>query len=252
MTPPSAPRPRANSEADWDRWPVDAYLDQNYRDIHPGDAAVIRHHSRVYREIAPGGLRASAECGAGPNLYPLMLSAAASRRVDAVEPGASNRAYLRRQLTEGADASWLPFYGLCRGLNPALPPTLDEALRRVRVVPGSLESLAPQTYDLASMHFVAESVTEDPAEFAALCRAFVRSVRPGGRLVAAFMENMPSYRLDAERVWPATRVDTAVIRAVFAPLTDRLRIDRVPKDRSLPEYGDTGMVLLSAVRPPAR
>jgi hypothetical protein len=45
--------------------------------------------------------------------------------------------------------------------------------------------------DLASTNFVAESITEDVDEFSALCTTFIRSVRPGGFLVAAFMENMP-------------------------------------------------------------
>ncbi|MFD0431671.1 hypothetical protein ACFQ60_44205 [Streptomyces zhihengii] len=55
-------------------------------------------------------------------------------RVDALEPGAAGRAYLRSQLDGGADASWEPFYALCRGYDPALPPRLDAALARVRVV----------------------------------------------------------------------------------------------------------------------
>ena len=50
----------------------------------------------------------------------------------------------------------------------------------------------PGGYELASMHFVAEGASEDFAEF---CGRFARSVLPGGRLVAAFMENVPTYRI---------------------------------------------------------
>ncbi|NGO41079.1 class I SAM-dependent methyltransferase [Streptomyces ureilyticus] len=245
---PGAPTHRRNADADWDRWPVDAYLDENYRRIHPSDAAVIRHQAGLYRTLAPGSVARSLECGAGPNLYPLMQAAAASRRIDAVEPGASNIAYLTRQLRDGPDPHWAAFYALCRDLDPALPARLSDALARVRVVPGSARTLPDGVYDLASMNFVAESVTEDLGEFAALCRAFIRSVRPGGRLVAAFMENMPSYRIASGTRWPACPVGADTVHDAFAPYTEDLRVTRARKDPTLPDYGDTGMVLLRAVR----
>lgn len=82
-------QPTRNDDVDWDSWPVQDYLAENYREIHPSDAAVIAHHSEVYRGIAPGSAARSVEFGAGPNLYPLLLAAAASRRIDAVEASAA-------------------------------------------------------------------------------------------------------------------------------------------------------------------
>ncbi|MFI1659225.1 class I SAM-dependent methyltransferase [Streptomyces sp. NPDC020472] len=247
--PPETGRVRRNRDADWNDWPVADYLAENYRRLHPCDIGVIRHHSAVYRRFAPGGLPRTLELGAGPNLYPLMLAGAASRGVDALEPSAASVRYLRGQLAHGIDDSWRPFYGLCRSLDPDLPADCAEALRRVRVVRGTADDLAPGTYDLASMNFVAESVTEDFGEFTALCDAFVRAVRPGGTLLAAFMERMPSYRIGAGPVWPACPVDETALRAVFAPRATGLRIARLAKDRTLPEYGDTGVLLLTAERP---
>ncbi|MET9953817.1 class I SAM-dependent methyltransferase [Streptomyces sp. NPDC006339] len=240
---------RRNRDADWDAWPVGPYLAENYRWMHPCDRGVIHHHSRFYRRFAPGGLTRTLELGAGPNLYPLMLAAGAARRIDALEPSAANLAYLRRQLTYGPDESWEPFYALCRTLDPALPATLPEALGRVRVIRGDAGDLVDGRYDTASMNFVAESVTEDFGEFAALCTAFVRSVRPGGRLVASFMERMPSYRIGAGPLWPACPVDASALRAVFAHQTVSLRLTHLAKDPTLPEYGDTGVLLLTAERP---
>ncbi|MET7619748.1 class I SAM-dependent methyltransferase [Streptomyces sp. NPDC005408] len=246
-TVPAGP-PRHNADADWDQWPVCAYLTENYRQLHHSDEVVIRHHSGFYRQFPPDSIGRSVEWGAGPNLYPLMPAAAACRRIDAVEPGRSNIAYLTRQLRDGPDKSWQPFHALCRTLDPALPATLTEALSKVRVVPGDARAVPQGIYDLASMSFVAESVTEDPAEFADLCRAFIRSVRPGGHLVAVFMENMPSYRIGAGVAWPACPVDGAMVHDVFTPHTKKLHITHVGKDPTLPDYGDTGMVLLRAER----
>ena len=187
------------------------------------------------------------EFGAGPNLYPLILASAASRQVDAVEAGAGNVAYLRRQIVCGPDASWLPFHALCRRLNPALPRTLAASLAQVRVVHADVRDLEPGGYGLASMHFVAEGATEDFAEFTDFCRAFVGCVAPGGLLVAAFMENMPTYRIGPTSTWPGCPVNPETVEEVFAPLTRQLTLTHVAADPTLPDYGDSGMVLLTGV-----
>jgi hypothetical protein len=236
-----------NDDVDWDRWPVADYLAENYRELHPADAEVIAHHSAFYRRLAPGGVARSVEFGAGPNLYPLILASAASRRVDAVEAGAGNVAYLHRQIVCGPDASWLPFHALCRRLNPDLPRTLAGSLAQVHVIHADVRDLEPGGYELASMHFVAEGATEDRAEFADFCRAFARCVVPGGYLLAAFMENMPTYRIGPTSRWPGCPVSPAIVTDVFAPLTQELSVTRVDTDPTLPDYGDSGMVLLTAV-----
>jgi hypothetical protein len=237
-----------NADVDWDRWPVRQYISEFYAELHAADAAVIDHHSAHYRRLPPGSVGRSLEFGAGPNLYPLMLAAACSRQIDAREPSSASVAYLRQQLTEGPDATWQPFYDRCRAGNPDLPATLTEALAKVRVVPGDGLRVQPGTYDLASMHFVAEGVSEAEIEFRAFCLTFIRSVRRGGHLVAAFVENMPSYRLAGGPQWPAYPVDMDRVRAAFADHTEDLSIDRIDSDPTLPDYGDSGIVLLTARR----
>ncbi|MET9574040.1 class I SAM-dependent methyltransferase [Streptomyces massasporeus] len=236
-----------NDDVDWDRWPVADYLAENYREVHPSDAAVIAHHSAFYRGLPPGGIARSVEFGAGPNLYPLMLASAACRRIDAVEAGAGNVSYLEDQICHRLDASWLPFHELCRRLNPEVPATLAGALAPVHIVHADVRALPPGAYELASMHFVAESVTEDFAEFADLCRTFVRTARPGGYLVAAFMENMPTYRIGPASRWPGCPVSPATVTEVFTPLTRDLDVTHIDTDPTLPDYGDSGMVLLTGV-----
>ncbi|WP_461087052.1 class I SAM-dependent methyltransferase [Streptomyces deserti] len=239
-----------NDDVDWDRWPVADYLAENYREVHPSDAAVIAHHSAFYRRLAPGSLAHSVEFGAGPNLYPLILMSAVSRRIDAVEAGSGNVAYLEEQILHRIDASWLPFHALCRRLNPAVPATLAKALAPVNVVHADVRTLPPGTYDLASMHFVAEGATEDFAEFADFCRVFVRSVVPGGYLVAAFMENMPTHRIGPASRWPGCPVSPQAVRKVFAPLTRELEVTHIDADPTLPGYRDSGMVLLTGLAGP--
>jgi hypothetical protein len=237
-----------NRDVDWDRWPVDDYLDEIYRRVHPSDDAIIQHHSAFYRGLAPGSVDTSLELGAGPNLYPLMLAAAVSRRIEVVEPSRASLAYLDGQLAGPPEASWLPFYERCRNLQPGLPETLEAALARVVTMNGRAEDLATERYGLASMHFVAESCTENAAEFRGVCAAFARSVRPGGYLVAAFMENMGRYQIGDGPRWPGYPVDSDIVGDTFAPLVQGMAISRVDFDTTGPDYGYTGMVVLTATR----
>jgi hypothetical protein len=227
---------------------VATYLAENYRELHASDDAVLVHHAAFYRDLAPDGVDRAVEIGAGPNLYPLFLASGAARHIDAVDRSAAGLDYLRRQLADGPDPFWEPYWRRCRALDPGLPRTAEEALARVRVRPGDAFALAGAGYDLASMHFVAESVTEEPDEFAAFCAAFAATVRPGGHLVAAFMENMGRYALGDGSRWPGTPVDAPAVSRVFGPLTDDLRVERIDADPGLPDYGYTGMVLLRARR----
>ncbi|GAA2442833.1 hypothetical protein [Streptomyces lavendulocolor] len=98
-------RRRRNADADWDRWPVSAYLAENHRGMHASDAAVIRHHCAFHQRLPADGVGRSLEFGAGPNLYPLMPAAATVRRVDALEPGAAcPQRQLARRGVRGAGA----------------------------------------------------------------------------------------------------------------------------------------------------
>lgn len=239
---------RRNDDIPWDDWPVDDYLAENYLELHDADRAVIAHHSAYLRDVPAGSVEESLEFGGGPNLYPLMLVAAACRRVHVVERSAANVRYLRAQLSEGAGAHWEPFWRWCRECNPALPARIGQALSRVVVTCGDATGVDRGRYGLASMNFVAEGATEVPAEFAAMCEAFVGAVRPGGHLLASFMENMGWYSIGGGRRWPACPVDSAAVRAVFAPLVRGLRIERIDADPTLPDWGYTGMLLLSGRR----
>jgi hypothetical protein len=151
-------------------------------------------------------------------------------------------------LQNGADPSWSAFYEECRRRLPSLPPNLDAALSIVEVTHAAAVGVASDAYDLGSMHFVAESITEDVDEFAALCARFARAVRPGGPLVAAFMENMGSYRLGDGSTWPAVRVNSDIVRTAFAGHATAIEVTRINADPTLPDYGYTGMVLMTARR----
>jgi hypothetical protein len=235
---------RRNSDVRWDDFDTGGYVADNYASLHELDRQIIAELSPYYAALPSGGLAATLDVGTGPNLYPLMLAAAASRRLESVEPSAANRAYLQRLCEQGPDACWLEFWRLCRELNPALPDDLAQVLARVGVRRGDAFSLSRARYDLVSMFFVAESVTGVREEFEEICRRFASAAAPGGHLVAAFMAGMPSYQLGGE-VLPSYPIDEEALTVALRGLAEGLDLRRLPPDPTLP-YEHDGVLLLTA------
>jgi hypothetical protein len=248
MTPPaSGGRATAllvNGDVAWNDFDTEGYVTDNYATLHDFDRHIITALSPYYRSLAPRSLACSLDVGTGPNLYPLMLVAAASRRQEVLERGARNVAYLRRACREGADPAWAPFWRLCRQLNPALPTELDDVLRGLAVHQGDAFHLPSGRYGLVSMFFMAESVTADRDEFKQLCHRFALAAAPGGHLVAAFMAGMPEYELGGQTL-PSFALDRHTLEAVMRPVTRQLRVRQLPADPTLP-YRHDGVLLLTA------
>lgn len=233
-----------NSDVSWDGFDTEGYLADNYATLHDFDRSIICALSPYYRSLAGGSVARSLDVGTGPNLYPLMLAAAASRQLESLDHSAANVAHLRSVVERGAAPHWQPFWRLCRELDPGLPEDLDEVLHGVQVRQGSAFELEPGAYDLVSMFFVAESVTGDRDEFAQLCAGFAAAAAPGGHLVAAFMAGMPSYHLGG-RLWPSVPVGEDDVVEVLGPLVRGLRVWRLPADPTLP-YEHDGVLLATA------
>lgn len=236
-----------NRDVAWERFDTGGYVADNYATVHPLDRDIIAALSPHYAAIPAGSLASSLDVGTGPNLYPLMLVAAASRRLEAVDCSTPNLRYLQRVCEKGPGPGWQHFWALCREHNPALPDDVDDVLRRVEVRRGDAFALPSRRHDLVSMFFVAESVTGVAAEFEQLCRSFADAAVPGGHLVAAFMAGMPSYELGGECL-PSYPVDEGAIRAALRGHADDLRLRRLPADPTLP-YEHDGVLLLTARAP---
>jgi hypothetical protein len=62
------------------------------------------------------------------------------------------------------------------------------------------------------------------------------------------MENMGRYRIADGPLWPGYPVTRDTVHDVFADETVELVVSRIDADPELPEWGYTGMVLMSARR----
>lgn len=249
--PPSEPAgAHFNRDVAWNGFDTDGYLADNYAHLHDFDRRIIIALSPYYRALPTAGLASSLDVGTGPNLYPLMLAAGASRRLEVLEHSAANVAYLDRVRGHGADPSWTPFWDLCRHLNPELPAELDPVLRGLTIQHGDAFDLPVHQHELVSMFFMAESVTGDLDEFQQLCHRFASAATPGGHLVAAFMAGMPSYHLGGQTL-PSLPLDQHTLQTIMQPVAEHLQIWQLPADSSLP-YRHEGVLLLTARTPHRR
>lgn len=203
-----------NCDFDWDDFDPSVYVSNNYSEVSSADAMVIEKLAEFYRtKKAPQDVL---EVGVGPNLYPLLAALPVAGRVVALELAKSNLEYLHSQLVTPSPY-WKNFWSKLSGLSKMysdIAEPFEELKRTTEIQRGSIFNLEPMSTDLASMHFVAESITADEREFRSACQSFIKSVRPGGAFVASFMTQSLGYKIG--HAWfPAVFINNQEIRSAF-------------------------------------
>jgi hypothetical protein len=111
----------------------------------------------------------------------------------------------------------------------------------------SIFDLPTRTWELGSMFFVADGMTEDQAEFEAAVRAFLGSLVPGSPFLMAFMEGSTGYEVKGVK-FPSVRVEKDSLETFLARLpvteTNVLRTDNTKKKL---RDGYDGMLLVTGL-----
>lgn len=210
--------------ADWDSFDTVAYVRQNYgRGILPEDMQIMQFVVTELRDLqlAPNSLRATADIGAGPNLYPGLLLApyiAADGVLELIDRSAANLGYLRDVVEDtdrGSPAVWPEFE---RHLVRLGHRTSIHKLRDVAAVrAGSIFELPTARYDAVMCFFVAESITADTDIFATALDSLMRSLKPGGLFITAHMVGSVGYSAGPETSYPACRLSMPEIEKSYEP-----------------------------------
>ena len=198
----------------WDNFDPEAYLFTNYTTIYPHDVYMLDLMVTLYRERRP---KYVLEVGCGPNLFPVLAALPYVDGLQIVENGKHNLDYLASQFN-ALDGAWARWTGMIQLIDPSLERfNFLTALRHKAVVnQGSIYDLPAGKYDAASMHYVAESITDDPARFKDACCAFRKSIVQGGFYAASFMENSHGYRV-GEIDYPAVPVSLEQVQEAMSP-----------------------------------
>lgn len=240
----AASAPARNAQFPWDEFAAVDYCDHNYSQLRDDDREILEFVAGWFaQEMAkrPGG--DAVDVGAGPNLYPSLAMLPYCRTLTLREYSTSNVEFLRAQTAELPER-WEPFWDVVS--SGARHGDFAEArtllAERVRVEQGSVFDLPPSRWDLGTMFFVAESISQDPAEFESAVGQFVRALRPGSPFAAAFMEQSDGYEVAGVR-FPATPVGLQEVRACLGALSTDLRVKRVEMRPAPLRPGYTGMIV---------
>ena len=208
-----------NADFDWDSFDCNAYVDANYSTISNPDRVILQHLVEIHRRLPSGGNMI--EIGAGPNLYPLLAASAYRSSIHVTDVSSSNLLYLQRHIAFGkAIAPWDRWISLIQTLDPKFD-NLDSWLKRLDQLCTfelrSIFDLHAGVYDIASMHFVAESMTNDYQEFVRACESAIQCITEDGILVASFMLSSEGY-LTGNVEFPAVPIAVEQILELLSSL----------------------------------
>ena len=241
--PPEPASPARNAQYPWDEFAAAEYCDHNYLELREDDAEILGTVRSWFAEEMRDRTGHGVDVGAGPNLYPALSMLPHCTDLTLREYSAANVAWLHEQ-TADLPERWRPFWdvvspGACVG---DFAKARDLLAERARVEQGSVFELPRAAWDLGTMFFVAESISQDPAEFEQAAASFVRALRPGAPFAAAFMEQSKGYDVAGVR-FPATPVGAAEITACLSGLTAGLQVNRVEMRPKPLRPGYTGMLV---------
>jgi hypothetical protein len=236
-----------NADAPWNKFSSHDYWRRNYSALQPEDREIIRRvsHFLVSARTGRPSVQRAIDVGAGTNLYPALLMLPWAKHILLADYSDSNVSWLHDQLIDkGEQWQWDAFWGEMRtaaGYREISAP--DERLREACASEQlSVFDLPKAEWDLGTMFFVAESITEDPAEFEAAVAAFVGALTPGAPLAAAFMAGSDGYPVDGTN-FPALSVEPDDIRRHLTALGVRgLNVDLLETEHRVRD-GYAGMIV---------
>jgi hypothetical protein len=196
---------RHNTDAPWNTFSSHDYWRRNYLELQAEDQEIIHRVSRFFADALGGQrVRQAIDVGSGTNLYPALLMLPWAEKILLTDFSASNVDWLRQHVADDAAPwTWEPFWREMheaegyhqiggeprKHLREAC--TGEEGLATVEQ--WSVFDLPAARWDLGTMFFVAESITEDPAEFRTAVTRFIGALKPRAPFAAAFMAGSGGY-----------------------------------------------------------
>ena len=244
MRPSVLDRPElGNEDVEWDLFDSDAYFQRNYGSLRSDDAQIIDIVAKFFHDAAPPKWRTHAlDVGSGANIYPALTMLPFASTFTLCERAHTNRDWLTNELEHPHD-SWQAFWRAIsagRAEYQKITEPIDLLRHHSTVQKGSIFALEPNTYDLGTMFFVAESITTKPAEFVRASRTFVDSLVPRAPFAAAFMRDSTGYLVGGKE-FPSCAVSEDDVAECLAPVASIEDIQRV-ESHSL-RKGYSGMIV---------
>ncbi|MGC3001079.1 SCO2525 family SAM-dependent methyltransferase [Streptomyces sp. G35A] len=234
-----------NADAPWSKFDPEAYVDLNYRTPLEVDLLIVElmrdYFGRCFAGSVPNAVR-GVDVGAGANLYPALSMLPWCEKIVLLEYAHPNVEYLERQAgPAGYDRAWDAFWDVL-GEAPAYRRVEPRSRfsEIVRVERANLLDLdGRRRWDIGTMFFVADSMSECPEEFRRGVLCFLGALNEGAPFAAAFMKESVGYRVGEHR-YPAYRVNEKRVRAAMEPFTAELETHDL---HHMVRPGHEGMIL---------
>lgn len=240
---------RSNQDCNWEDFDCDAYVAKNYAQISPPDRAILEQLVKIHKLVPLGG--AMVEIGAGPNLYPLMAASVYRDQIHVTDISAKNLEYIQRHVSSPSLMEpWKTWLGAVRALDPSyerLGFSLELLKRQCTFEQLSIFDLSAGRYDFSSMHFVAESITNDYDEFVSACDRAIGCLKRGGWFAASFMLSSEGYRTGSVE-FPAVAVDEEGICRLLSDRCTEFEHIVLEGQENVVREGHTGILLAHGMR----
>jgi hypothetical protein len=249
---------RRNISAPWDAFSSQEYWRINYAELHPEDQEIVHRVSRFFHKAFNnrGRAQSAIDVGSGTNIYPALMMLPWTEKILLTDHSASNVQWLKCDVAHRDEPwTWQPFWGEVsdlEGYNRVADPR-GQLRQACAGPPGfagiekrSVFDLPEAQWQLGTMFFVAESITEAPDEFQDAIGAFVRSLQPESPFAAAFMAGSKGYPV-AETRYPAVPITEAHVRERFEKLgVSELSVDFLKTKKRVRE-GYEGMIVATGI-----
>lgn len=249
-----------NADVQWNRFSSEDYWQRNYYKLQAEDREIIRLVSQFFIAAFKGRPRARVgiDVGSGTNIYPALLMLPWADQILLTDFSESNVEWLRRQLADdSARWTWRPFWHELQGKEGYVQ--IGEPRKQLREAchgePGhagiescSVFDLPEARWDLGTMFFVAESITEDPGEFHAALASFVGALKPGAPFATAFMAGSHGYEV-ADTDFPALPITTDDVQQHFTKLGVSELSAELLRTKHRVRDGYEGMIVATGVIP---
>lgn len=232
-----------NSDFPWDEFDSDWYYDHNYKVLREDDLRIIHIVRDFFATLDPSSQRDGIDVGSGTNLYPALTMLPLCRDITLYEYSASNVVWLRREVqcySSTWDAFWKPL-----GTEPlyqSINSPRDAFAAVAHVEKGNIFDLPESRWDIGTMFFAAESLSDVPSEFRTALKRFIASLRTGAPFAAAFMENSLGYNIGTHR-FPAVAISANDVENCLAADADDFDIHRIGLADKPIRDGYDGMIL---------
>jgi len=247
-----------NAQAPWGSLSAELYYEHNYRNLIAEDQEIIRQVSPFFVQAFAHRDRAelAIDVGSGSNLYPALLMLPWANHIQLIDYSPRNVSWLRRELLDQERPwAWRPFWleleeweGYSQISEPRkqLRDTCFSDPEHDGVRQFSVFDLPAATWQLGTMFFVAEGITEDFAEFRQAIARFVGALQSGSPFAATFMAGSRGYEVDG--IWfPALPITCEDVRECLEKLgASELSVQMTETPPHVRE-GYQGMILATGI-----